>query len=231
MSLYEPLFGSFLGDVEAYDRNGRVRGRTGNRHPSAAPRNVHATADGYVTLSASSQAVFENVAAAIDRLDLLDDERFATNDDRVENAAALDAAIEAWASERPTEAVVATMGDHDAIVGPVYDVADAFEDDQYRAREDIVAVEDPELGELRTAAPVPKFSRTPGEVDHAGPRHGHTTRRSISEKSVSTNRSTSGSARRGSYEYATRYDYGPATGRHGTRTGNGAGTTCRGRRC
>lgn len=172
MSLYEPLFGPFPGDIEAYDRNGRVRGRTGNRHPSAAPRNVHATADGYVTLSASSQAVFENVAAAIDRPDLLDDERFATNDDRVENAAALDAAIEAWTSERPTEAVVATMGDHDAIVGPVYDVADAFEDDQYRAREALVAIEDPEFGELRTAAPVPKFSRTPGEVDHVGPRHG-----------------------------------------------------------
>jgi crotonobetainyl-CoA:carnitine CoA-transferase CaiB-like acyl-CoA transferase len=35
-----------------------------------------------------------------------------------------------------------------------------------------VEVEDEDLGTLKTAAPVPRFSRTPGAVDHAGPRHG-----------------------------------------------------------
>jgi formyl-CoA transferase len=51
-------------------------------------------------------------------------------------------------------------------------MADIFEDEQYAARNDIVEVEDPDLGSLKTAAPVPRFSRTPGTVDHAGPRHG-----------------------------------------------------------
>ncbi|PSP72357.1 CoA transferase [Halobacteriales archaeon QS_3_64_16] len=172
VSLYEPLFRLFLGDVEAYDRNGRVPTRTGNRHPNAAPRNVYATANGYITLSASSQRIFENVATAIDRPDLAAAERFATNDRRVENAKALDAIVEAWTSERDTETVIREMEASDAIVGPVYDMSDIFADEQYQAREDVVAIEDPELGELRTAAPVPKFSRTPGEVEHVGPRHG-----------------------------------------------------------
>lgn len=172
VSLYEPLFRLFFGDVEAYDALGETRERTGNRHPSAAPRNVYETADGHMTLSASSQRIFENVAEAIDRPGLVDDPRFETNDDRVRNAAALDDHIEAWTRERTTEEAIAVMEASDAIVGPVYDVADAVEDEQYRAREAVVEVDDPELGSIRTANTVPKFSRTPGEVRHAGPGHG-----------------------------------------------------------
>lgn len=109
---------------------------------------------------------------AIDKPGLIDDGRFETNDKRVENAEELNAIIEEWTSQRPTEDVIETMEQSDAIVGPVYDMADIFEDEHYQAREDIVTVEDPEVGELRTFATIPKFSRTPGEVDHAGPRHG-----------------------------------------------------------
>lgn len=172
VSLYEPLFRLFLGDVEAYDRNDRIRNRTGNRHPSASPRNVYETADGYVTLSASSQSIFENVMHAIDRPELIDDDRFENNDKRVENADEIDAIVEGWTNQRPTEEVIKTMEENDAIVGPIHDMADIFEDKQYQARDDIIEIEDSELGELKTFATVPKFSRTPGEVDHAGPQHG-----------------------------------------------------------
>lgn len=172
VSLYEPLFRLFLGDVEAYDRLDKLRDRTGNRHPSAAPRNVYQTVDGYITLSASSQSIFENVAEAIDRPDIVEDPRFADNDSRVEHVEPLDEIIQEWTGQHTTEEAITIMKDHDAIVGPVYDMADIFQDEQYQARNDIVTVEDDELGAVQTAAPVPKFSRTPGNVRHAGPRHG-----------------------------------------------------------
>jgi len=172
MSLYEPLFRLFLSEVEAYDRLGEVRERIGNHHENAAPRNVYETEDGYLTLSASAQSIFENVADAIDRPDLVEDPRFADNERRVEHADELDDIIEAWTRERTTEAAIAEMEAADAIVGPVYDMADIFEDEQYAARNDIVEVEDADLGSLKTAAPVPRFTRTPGAVEHAGPGHG-----------------------------------------------------------
>jgi crotonobetainyl-CoA:carnitine CoA-transferase CaiB-like acyl-CoA transferase len=172
MSLYEPLFRLFLSEVEAYDRLGEVRERIGNHHESAAPRNVYETADGHMTLSASAQSIFENVAEAVGRPDLIDDPRFADNERRVEHADELDEVIEDWTRERSTEEAIAEMEAADAIVGPVYDMSDIFEDDQYAARNDIVEVEDEDLGTLKTAAPVPRFTRTPGTVDHAGPGHG-----------------------------------------------------------
>lgn len=171
VSLYESLFRQFIPDVEAYDRLDRVRERRGNRHPSTSPRNVYETADSYLTLSASSQRIFENVMRAIGQEDLIDDPRFENNDKRVENAEDLDAIIEAWTRERTTEEAIEVMEASDAIVGPVYDIEDIYEDEQYRAREDIVAVDD-DLGELRTFATIPKFSRTPGEISHLGPQQG-----------------------------------------------------------
>ena len=52
-------------------------------------------------------------------------------------------------------------------------MAQVFADAHYTARkEDIVEVEDPDLGTLRMPAPLPKFSRTPGEVRRAGGRLG-----------------------------------------------------------
>jgi crotonobetainyl-CoA:carnitine CoA-transferase CaiB-like acyl-CoA transferase len=172
LSLYEPLFRLFVGDVEAYDHDGSVRERRGNQHPNAAPRNVYETADGYVTLSASNQRIWERVARAIDREDLIDRPEFATNEKRVENADALDAEIEAWTRERPTEEVIETIEAEGGILGPVYDMADVFDDEQFAARDDVVAVDDEEVGTTRTHGVIPKFSRTPGEVTHLGPPHG-----------------------------------------------------------
>ncbi len=172
VSLYEPLFRLFFGDPEAYDRVGKVRSRMGNRHASAAPRNIYETADGFITLSASSQRIFENVMDAIGRPELVEDSRFENNDKRVANVDELDEVIESWTRERPTDVVLEEMGEADAIVGPVYDIADIFEDEQYAAREDIVEVPDPDFGSLKTFGTFPKLSRTPGSVRHTGPAHG-----------------------------------------------------------
>lgn len=172
VSLYEPLFRLFIGKVEAYDAMDYVSERTGNRSENSAPRNMYETADGYVALSASSQRIFENVMDAIDREELIDDPRFETNADRLDNVEELDAIIEKWTLERSTGEVIEVMEASDAIVGPIYDMEDIFDDAHYQARGNIVSVDDPDLGEVKTHGIVPKYSRTPGEVSHLGPSTG-----------------------------------------------------------
>jgi len=172
VSLTEPLSRLFFGDLEAYDYQGHVRERTGNRHPNTAPRNIYETEDGYMTMSASNQKIFERVAEAIGKPELVDDPRFADNATRVENCEPLDAEIEEWTRQHTTEEAIEILEAEDAIVGPVYDIADIRADDQYQAREDFVEVDDPDVGPIETFAPIPTFSRTPGEVEFLGPGHG-----------------------------------------------------------
>ena len=50
------------------------------------------------------------------------------------------------------------------ICGPIYTIADIFEDEQFRAREMLLEHDDPEFGEYIGPGIVPKLSETPGEV-------------------------------------------------------------------
>ena len=58
---------------------------------------------------------------------------------------------------------------HEVGFSPIYDAADIFADPHFIARETIVTVPDPELGDVRMQCVVPRFSETPGAVRSAGP--------------------------------------------------------------
>jgi len=173
LAIYESLFSLIGQQVILYDRLGLVPQRTGNTLPFVAPRNVYGTRDGrYVALAASTPVIFERVAAAIGRPDLIEDERFVDNRTRLEHQQELDEIIGAWMLERTQQEVVDVFEGHEAAVAPVYDIAQIFEDPHFAARGAIVTVEDEQLGPTRTADVFPRLTGTPGAVRHLGPRPG-----------------------------------------------------------
>lgn len=172
ISLYEPLFRLFIGRPEAYDTMEYVDDRTGNQSNNSAPRNIYETADGHLALSASSQRIFENVMEAIGREELTHDPRFETNANRLEHVDELDSVIQEWTSKRSTGEAIDILEGSDAIVGPIKDISEIFDDEQYRERDNLVSIDDPDLGSVTTHGVVPKYSQTPGEVTHLGPDHG-----------------------------------------------------------
>jgi len=173
LAIYESLFSLIGQQVILYDRLGLVPQRTGNTLPFVAPRNVYGTRDGrYVALAASTPVIFERVAAAIGRPDLIEDERFVDNRARLEHQQELDEIIGAWMLEKTQQEVVDVFEGHEAAVAPVYDIAQIFEDPHFAARGAIVTVEDEQLGPTRTADVFPRLTGTPGAVRHLGPRPG-----------------------------------------------------------
>jgi formyl-CoA transferase len=169
-SLIEPIF-SLLGPQPLrYQQLGEIEERSGNQSTSSAPRNVYETADErYVAISASSQPLAMRTFDAIDRPDLKDDPRFETNEKRVEHADELDAIIQGWMDDHTRDEVLAAFDAADATLAPVYNVEDILADEQYQAREAVVSVDDPDLGEALVQNVVPTFSETPGGVRHLGP--------------------------------------------------------------
>src|SRR5689334_16981553 len=74
VSLYEPLCRLLIPYVTQYGALGHLPQRTGSSFPDAAPRNLYRSADGtWIALSATSQRVFERLAAALGRPDLVGD--------------------------------------------------------------------------------------------------------------------------------------------------------------
>ncbi len=170
LSLYEPLFRLLVPYVTQYRALGIEARRTGNHFPDAAPRSLYQAAGGeWIAISATSQRIFERLATAIGRPDLIEDARFCDNAARVRHRDALDAILASWVGAHVESEVLARLEESGAVAGPVYDVPRIVGDPHYAARDDIVAVVDPDAGVLEMPGVIPKFSVTPGAVTHAGP--------------------------------------------------------------
>ena len=120
-------------------------------------------------LSATSQNTFENLARAIGLPELLQDQRFKDNASRLENNADLNQVLQGWLGERSSQEIMDQLVPAGGVVGPVFDASQIMDDPHYRERDDIVEIDDPELGPTKMLGVVPKFSRSPGAVHHAGP--------------------------------------------------------------
>jgi crotonobetainyl-CoA:carnitine CoA-transferase CaiB-like acyl-CoA transferase len=121
--------------------------RMGTKDPVLAPYQAYPTADGYLNVGCANQKLWAELCEAVDRPDLIDDDRFGSNPDRVSNMDELEAELSAVFRERPTDEWVELLAEeHDLPVGPVYDVPEALDNEQTEARDVIREVEHPALG-------------------------------------------------------------------------------------
>ena len=170
VSLFEPLFRLCIPHITMFDMLGINRERVGNDFPDAAPRNLYKTADDrWLGLSATSQSTFEGLAKAMGMTELIDRPQYKDNAARLENRDALNVEIDGWLGQRDLKETMDQLIPAGGVVGPVYDAAQIMDDLHYQAREDIIDIDDPQLGKTKMLGVVPKFSETPGSVEHAGP--------------------------------------------------------------
>jgi len=173
LSLFEPLF-SVLGPMAtAYAIDGSVPKRSGNWGDVAAPRNVYACADGgYVAMSATMQSMWEKLAHAIGRSELIEDPRFLTNPDRVANRAELEAIVGAFFAKRTAAENLEFFEARGITVGPICDIADLMQHPYIQGRTVVETYGDPDHGALPMHAPFPRLSETPATVRAPAPRMG-----------------------------------------------------------
>jgi crotonobetainyl-CoA:carnitine CoA-transferase CaiB-like acyl-CoA transferase len=170
INLIEPLARLIEQPVLTFDQLGTVTGRTGNRWDISAPRNTYRTKDGHwLAMSGSAPTIAMRALRAVGRPDLTDDPRFAEAQQRLRNAAEIDAIMAAWIGERTLADAMAVFEQAEVAAAPVYDAEQLLADPQLEARGVYPSVADDELGEMRVQAPVPRLSATPGRVEHLGP--------------------------------------------------------------
>jgi crotonobetainyl-CoA:carnitine CoA-transferase CaiB-like acyl-CoA transferase len=143
--------------------------RTGIGSSYQVPVATWRTADDkWVTFTGNTNDVVHRLYRAMGRPELIDDPRFATNDGRVANRQVVEATLADWARGLARRDLDEICRQHHVPVGSVLPMADIFEEPNYLERQSIVEVDDAELGPCRLPGVVPRFSRTPGRVDHLG---------------------------------------------------------------
>ena len=185
LPLFDPLF-ALLGPQAANFRlTGKPKPRLGSRSSNSAPRNTYRCSDGrYVSLSGSTQRMAERILRTIGRPELVTDERFRTNADRLRNVEELDRIIGEFIGQYDQPTLVKMMEDAEVTVGPIYGVAEILEDPHVIEREIVAEYPDAELGQLPMHHVVPRLDETPGSIRSPAPALGEHNRELLAEIGV-----------------------------------------------
>lgn len=165
VSLMEASFALLESTVPEYDRLGIVRGPQGTNLKGIAPSNIFKSSDDkWMVIAANADKVFGRLCDAMGRPELAEDPKYATHIARGDNQDELEGIVADWARQHTAKEIDEVLNAAGVICGPIYTVADIFEDPQYQARDMLLRHEDPEFGEYIGPGIVPKLSRTPGSV-------------------------------------------------------------------
>jgi crotonobetainyl-CoA:carnitine CoA-transferase CaiB-like acyl-CoA transferase len=179
LALYEPLFRLIDWQVIVYDQLGIVPTRAGNEFPGVlegVAAGVAKTIDGkWLSYSAATDSVLERLIRFALGEDALNDERFATLEARRTNASHVQSAVSAWIGSRTAADVEQVFKDNQAVIGEVFTMETIWNDEGYRARGNIVEVDDGESGPLSMHGVIPHLLGRPGEVRWPGPTLGQHT--------------------------------------------------------
>jgi crotonobetainyl-CoA:carnitine CoA-transferase CaiB-like acyl-CoA transferase len=117
-----------------------------------------------MVIAANADNVFRRLCEAMGRPELADDERFATHLARGDNQEEIEGIVADWARQHDAAEIDRILNEAGVICGPIYTIADIFEDPQFRARDMLLEHVDPEFGPYIGPGVVPKLTRTPGAV-------------------------------------------------------------------
>jgi len=168
VALFESLF-SLLGPLAAeYEVLGTLRQRNGSRSKNAGPRGCYQTSDGrFIAVSGSTPKMAERFLVSYGLGNLLADERFATNEARVDNGVELDEAIERAIFSRTLDENLEIINRNALTAVAVQTVADIERDPHWQSRQLLLDVPNG-AGTVRMHNVVPRLSETPGEITWAG---------------------------------------------------------------
>lgn len=164
-----------------YFATGEIPGRLGNRHPTIAPYETFATADGDIALAVGNDALWQSFCAAAGLPGLAADPRFATNALRLQHYLDLKPQLVAVFASRTRGEWQDILREAGVPNGAVRTLAEVFADPQTVAREMVTSVPHATLGSVQVTGVPVKLSDTPGSVRTGPPTLGQHTAAVLAE--------------------------------------------------
>lgn len=132
---------------------GEEPGRFGNAHPSIVPYQPFRAADGWIAVAAGNDGLYARLCRAVERPELAEDERFATNEARVRNRTALIAELDAVFAARATEEWVELLLAAGVPAGKIRGVGEALQSAEASGAAATIRVLHPTAGPINLVAP------------------------------------------------------------------------------
>ncbi|WP_163271789.1 CaiB/BaiF CoA transferase family protein [Chelativorans alearense] len=155
--------------VYQHSYQGRVPAQEGRIHPVFSPFGMFPTKDGFVTIAGHLDASWAILTREMGQPELACDARFCDRHARVRNNHLVYEVVSAWTSRHTKKELLGILGGK-VPFGPVYNIAEIFDDPHFKARRMLVPVEQPGIEAKVVIANTPiHMSGTPGGVRHRAP--------------------------------------------------------------
>ena len=148
-------------EATQYFSRGEIPEALGSAHRMSAPYQAIRCADGYITLGAANDRLFERLADLLEHPEWKRDERFVTDSQRVQNREVLAAEIEEVTLEKTRSYWLEQLVGQDIPCGPINNYGEVMNEPQVRAREMVVETTHPTMGSMSTLGSPIKLSETP----------------------------------------------------------------------
>ncbi len=176
MTLYDCAVSLMHPHIPNYNYSGKVPGPTGNAHPNISPYDTFKTGSIDIFIGAGNNRAFGKLCNALDRPELIEDERFINNIDRVNNRDALKQELETSLAAFKGEEIGPVLAQAGLAAGPIHNTQQVVDHPHTHHRKMTVEQDWYKM----TGTPI-KLSRTPGGIRHLPPKYGEQTREILAE--------------------------------------------------
>jgi crotonobetainyl-CoA:carnitine CoA-transferase CaiB-like acyl-CoA transferase len=153
----------------------------GSAHRMNAPYQAIRCADGYVTIGANNDRLFQRLCQVLGHEDWTVDPDFVDNGSRVRNKTRLATLIERVTITQPRDHWLQVFEAREIPCGPINDYSQVFADDQIVARDMVGETDHPVLGRLKTLGSPLKLGSTPTNPRRRAPLLGEHTDEILTE--------------------------------------------------
>jgi len=144
--------------------SGEKTNRYGNAHPNIVPYQTFKARDGYFALGIGNDGQWRQFCERAGVKEWAEDDRFITNEKRVENRKILIPILESLFSQDEISHWLSILSEVGVPCGPINSIEQAFDDPQVQAREMVTQVTHPGSGIIKMVASPLKIPTAPVEV-------------------------------------------------------------------
>ncbi len=176
IGIYEAVF-RHLDEISAsYGLFGKVREREGAGSFVAVPHGHFRTQDDkWIAIACTTDKMFERLSEAMERPELASSTLYGEQRKRLAARDEVNRVVIEWVGSLSRQEVLNRCLEKEVPIGKVNSIADIFEDEHFQARENLVRLEEPGLGEVVVPGVTPRLSLTPGQISNLGPPMGNAT--------------------------------------------------------
>jgi len=164
VSLFDSMLYWLTHQSQAFLTAGHIPTRMGSSHPNIVPYRAYRASDDYLVVCVGNDSLWTKLCSIMGLDELVRNEKFATNAERVKNRNELDSILSRAFAKKPVNHWLTALGELGVPCAQVKDLEGALKNPHVSNRKTIMSVEHKRVGTLETVFSIPHLLNSSSEL-------------------------------------------------------------------